>query len=99
MLEKHYGQVASKEEFVKRAYFCSALVVACYIVTGIIHDTAQLAYKADAFSPADIHEDDTFGWFLGYVAADKKNIPSDDPLMNCTLWRDLPKLRWWVQPG
>jgi hypothetical protein len=95
LLTQHYGKVVSKEEFEQRSYFCSALVVACYTVSGVIGDTAQLAYKADAFSPADLHEDPTFGWFLGYITADRNQIPPDDPLMAATLWRDLSDARWW----
>jgi hypothetical protein len=95
LLTQHYGKVVSKEEFEQRSYFCSALVVACYTVSGIIGDTAQLAYKADAFSPADLHGDPTFGWFLGYVTAVRNEIPPDDPLMTATLWRDVPDARWW----
>lgn len=95
LLTQHYGKVVSKEEFEQRSYFCSALVVACYTVSGVIGNTAQLAYKADAFSPADLHEDPTFGWFLGYITADRNQIPPDDPLMTATLRRDLSDARWW----
>jgi hypothetical protein len=95
ILRRDYGKVLSKNELEQSSYFCSALVVACYTVSGVIGDTAQLAYKADAFSPADLHEDPTFGWFLGYISADRNEIPPDDPLMTTTLWRDLPDVRWW----
>ena len=67
ILDRDYGKVLTKDELERRSYFCSALVVACYIVCGVIGDTAQLAYKADAFSPAVLHEDPRFGWFLGYI--------------------------------
>jgi hypothetical protein len=72
----------------QRPYFCSALAVACYTVTGVIGDIAQLLYKPEAFSPADLHEDPTFGWFLGYITADRNDILRDDPLLTTTNWRD-----------
>ena len=58
-------------------------------------DIAQIAYKEEAFSPVDLYENPTFGWFLGYIAADTIDIPTDDPLMMTTLWRDLLSTRWW----
>jgi hypothetical protein len=72
----------------QRPYFCSALAVACYTVTGVIGDTAQLLYKPEAFSPADLHEDPRFGWFLGYITADRNDFLRDDPLLTTTNWRD-----------
>jgi hypothetical protein len=56
----------------------------------IISDTAQVLYKVDTFSPPDLYEEATFGWFLGYVKSDGQTIPSDDPLMNMTSWKDTP---------
>jgi hypothetical protein len=97
ILDRDYGKVLTKDELERRSYFCSALVVACYIVCGVIGDTAQLAYKADAFSPADLHEDPTFGWFLGYITSSDNAIPSNDPLLGTTLWRDVPARRWWAE--
>lgn len=58
-------------------------------------ETAQLTYKADAFSPADLHEDPTFGWFLGYISSENE-VPDDDPLLNTTLWRDIDETPWWA---
>jgi hypothetical protein len=95
ILERDYGKVLTKDELERRSYFCSALVVACYIVSGVIGDTAQLAYKADAFSPANLHEDPTFGWFLGYITSPDNDIPPDDPLLATTLWRDIAEQPWW----
>ena len=87
----------AREERERRPYFCSSLVVAAYIVCGIIGDTAQLAYQPDAFSPADLHREPTFGWFLGYVTDPSNEISADDPLLNATSWRDAsdPQDRWW----
>lgn len=96
ILDRDYGKVLTKEKLEQRSYFCSALVVACYIVSGVIDDTAQLAYKADAFSPADLHEDPTLGWFLGYITSPENEIPADDPLLNTTIWRDIEETPWWA---
>lgn len=92
-LEKDFGQVTTREEFIQRAYFCSALVVACYTMTDIIGPTAQLVYNPDVISPGDLHSDTSFGWFLGYIVSDKKMIPPDDPLLKITDWRS--QTPWW----
>ena len=94
-LERNYGTITSEDEFVKRSYLCSALVVACYTVTGIIGDTAQQAYQPNVFSPGDLHRDPTFGWLLGYIIQKGKRVPSNDPLLETTLWRDHKEDRWW----
>ena len=67
-LERNYGTITLEDEFVKRSYLCSALVIACYAVTGIIGDTAQQAYQPNVFSPGD----PTFGWLLGYIVLKKE---------------------------
>lgn len=90
LLERDYGKVASKAQLEQTPYFCSALAVACYTAAGVISDTAQLLYRADTFSPPDLYEEPTFGWFLGYIKPDDQTIPSDDPLMNMTSWKDIP---------
>jgi hypothetical protein len=97
-LRLDYGKVMTKDELERRPYFCSSLVVAVYIACGIIGDTAQLAYQPDAFSPADLHREPTFGWFLGYVTDSTKAIPAEDPLLTATSWRDAsePQDRWWM---
>lgn len=98
-LRLDYGKVLTKDELERRPYFCSSLVVASYIVCGIIGDTAQLAYQLDAFSPADLHREPTFGWFLGYVTDPDNKVPADDPLLIATSWRDSssPDERWWLR--
>jgi hypothetical protein len=47
------------------------------------------------FSPADLHGDQTFGWFLGYITKEEKRIESDDPLLSITRWKDIEGERWW----
>jgi hypothetical protein len=95
-LKENYGKVNSAEQFAQRAYVCSALVVACYIIPGIIAENAQSAHLPDMFSPGDLYGDATFGWFLGYITPNAEDIPADDPLMTrATPWKDHPELRWW----
>jgi hypothetical protein len=94
-LEKNYGRIATKNEFAKKSYFCSALVVACYTLSGIIGDNAQIVYRPDVFSPGDLHADPTFGWFLGYITQKGPNIPLSDPLLTLTLWKDNEEMRCW----
>ncbi len=94
-ISENYGSVTSKEEFEKRKYFCSALIVASYSVVGIIGESAQVAYPPGIFSPGDLYKDVTFGWFLGYLKKKDVKIQDDDPLMNHTLWCDQQELRWW----
>lgn len=91
----NYGKVTTTDEFLKQAYFCSALVVACYTVTGVIGDTAQVAYQPNVISPGDLHRDPTFGWVLGYIVPAGENIPEDDPLKAGTLWKGNWEERWW----
>jgi hypothetical protein len=91
----NYGKITTTDEFLKQAYFCSALVATCYVVAGVIGDTAQVAYPPNVISPGDIHRDPTFGWVLGYIVPDGEKIPTDDPLMAGTLWKDNLEVRWW----
>jgi hypothetical protein len=42
-IRQNYGTVTSHYEFAEQSFFCSAFVVACYAVVGIIGDTAQVA--------------------------------------------------------
>jgi hypothetical protein len=92
----NYGKITSDEEFARRSFFCSAFVVACYSVVGVIGPTAQVAYLPNAFSPGSLHQDPTFGWLLGYLVPEGGSVPVNDPvLVQATLWRDLPECRWW----
>jgi hypothetical protein len=53
-VRKNYGEVTSHEEFAKQSFFCSAFVVACYALVGIIGETAQVAYQPNNFSPGHL---------------------------------------------
>lgn len=96
LIRNNYGKVTSDEEFARQSFFCSAFVVACYSVVGVIDPTAQIAYLPDAFSPGSLYQDPTFGWLLGYLIPEGGAVPEDDPvLIRATLWRDLLDCRWW----
>lgn len=95
-VRENYGKATSHEEFAEQSFFCSAFVVACYTVVGIIGGTAQVAYQPNNFSPGKLGEDPTFGWLLGYLVPAGGAIPTDDPLLTqATLWRDCQDVRWW----
>lgn len=95
-VEENYGNVTSSEEFAKQSFFCSAFVVACFIVVEIIGDTAQILYKPRAFSPGDLYLEPTFGWLLGYLVPEGGSVPVDDPvLIHGTRWSDNMSIRWW----
>jgi uncharacterized protein YycO len=91
----NYGKTRTTEEFLKQSYFCSALVVACYIIAGVIGNSAQVAYPPNVISPGDLHRDPTFGWVLGYILPKGATVPANDPLMFSTLWKDNEAARWW----
>ena len=63
----------------KGRYFCSELIVDCFIAVGFITPGAAIAYQSDTFSPGDIGRDGTFGAFVGYLQSTPSgNIPEDD---------------------
>lgn len=95
IIRNHYNQQENAKEFIKRPYFCSGLVVACLAVVGIIGSSAQIIYSPDIFSPADLHNDPTIGWFLGYIHFENHKIPNDDPLRVITNWESNMAAQWW----
>jgi Permuted papain-like amidase enzyme, YaeF/YiiX, C92 family len=95
IINRNYGQVTPRDKFIKRSYFCSALVVACYTIVGIIGESAQVAYPPDVLSPASLYRDPTFGWFLGYLSPAGHQVPAQDPLESIMSWRDAADARWW----
>lgn len=95
-IRRNYGKVTSNDEFAKQSFFCSAFVVACYSVAGVIGPSAQIAYNPAMFSPGSLHQDPTFGWLLGYLVPEGGSVPDDDPVQTqATLWRDQMPNRWW----
>lgn len=95
-IRRNYGKVTSIDEFANQRFFCSAFVVACYSVVGVIAPSAQVAYVPNMFSPGSLYQDPTFGWFLGYLVPEGGFVPDDDPVQTQgTLWRDLKDFSWW----
>ena len=89
-IRENYGKVMPDDEFAKKSFFCSAFVVACYSVVGIIGETAQGAYKPEAFSAAGLYRDPTFGWLLGHIVPKGGAVLEDDPLLiETTLWSQI----------
>ena len=95
-IRENYGKITPYKKFTKMSFFCSAFVVACYCVVGIIGNTAQAAYKPEFFSPAGLYRDPTFGWLLGYLVPDGGVVPDDDPLLiEATQWSQNLNAKWW----
>jgi hypothetical protein len=95
-IEENYEKATLTEEFSRQSFFCSAFVVACYSVVGIIGETAQAAYHPQSFSPGCLGEDPTFGWLLGHLLPKNGSVPGDDPLLTkATRWRDMQGCQWW----
>lgn len=96
IIRENYGKYTTDDEFSKQSFFCSAFVVACYSVVGIIAANAQTAYLPEAFSPAALYRDPTFGWLLGYILPEGGSVPDDDPLLTeTTLWSQHSSNQWW----
>jgi hypothetical protein len=89
-IRENYGKVTTHDEFAEQAFFCSAFVVACYTVVGIIRESAQVGYQPIYFSPRHLHQDPTFGWLLGFLVPEGGSVPEDDPVLTqATCWRDV----------
>ncbi|MCI4680592.1 hypothetical protein K9U39_18030 [Rhodoblastus acidophilus] len=96
IIQANYGKWRSLKSFVDESYICSAFVVACYSVVGIIAESAHVAYPPEFFSPAGLYGDPTFGWLLGYLLPEGGSVPAGDPLLaQTTHWRDNLAVRWW----
>jgi hypothetical protein len=95
LLSKRFGEFSSDEELAKQRYFCSALVVACYTVVGIIGKSAQIAYPPNIHAPGDLVNDPTFGWVLGFLVSEDVQFLDDDPLLSQTMWKDQMSIKWW----
>jgi hypothetical protein len=89
IIARHYGEFQPADEIAKSAFFCSALVVACFAAVGIIDNSAQVAYPPAAFAPGGLCTDPTFGWALGYLVPEGNSVPEDDPLRFVTQWADV----------
>jgi hypothetical protein len=95
-IRENYCKINPDEEFSEQCFFCSAFVVACYSVVGVIDETARAAYPPEFFAPGHLHKDSTFGWLLGYLVPEGGSIPEDDPLLlEAMPWQDGLDARWW----
>lgn len=89
-LKAYFDGKLTPDCFEKGRYFCSELVVDCFIATGFIMPSAAILYKSDTFSPGDLSDDPTFGTFLGYISS-KQNyiIPANDKFFNTTTYKEI----------
>lgn len=63
----------------KGVYFCSELITASFIETGIIGESASILLSPETFTPEDIGRDKVFGFFVGYIKPyDEYEIPDGD---------------------
>lgn len=71
-------------------YFCSELVVCCFIFSGFIDASAAIIYEANKIPPGFLGRDATFGTFYGYIT-NKKNfsIPETDEFYNEPPYEDI----------
>ncbi|NTV06175.1 MAG: hypothetical protein HGA59_06680 [Chlorobiaceae bacterium] len=100
--KKDYDQTLSEqlysffnEEFspsspIKRKYFCSELVVDCFVAIGHILPRAAVLYNSKVISPGALGRDPTFGTFYGYVTcvADYK-VPETDEFFYKTTFNEI----------
>jgi len=79
-IRQYFLEELKPKELLAGRYFCSELVMACFIVTGIISEAASFAFQPKTFAPVDIAKEDVCGWLLGYISMqDRPNIyPGDD---------------------
>lgn len=96
VVRANYGTSSAPDRIAMDGYFCSGFIVACYQAVGIIGPSAQVGYPPEAFSPAHLYEDPTFGWLLGFIVPEGGGVPQDDPLLlKATHWREIDETPWW----
>lgn len=89
-LRRYFEEGPPPPESPYRRYFCSEFVVACFIHCGLIAPSAVAAFKPDAHSPGDLQKDSIFGLRVGFISADPSvELPTDDPFLNATRYRDV----------
>lgn len=86
----HKGEYAPSSPY-KDRYFCSELVVACFIAAGCIDESAAVFYEPSCISPDDLSNDPTFGTFCGYIIGDDKNyiVSSSDRFYRQTSFAEI----------
>lgn len=83
-LHEFFENSAPPHDLANRPFFCSALVVACYCVVGIIDNSAAVIYSPDIYSPGALGNEPTFGHILGYLAPAGYEVPDEDPFLKNT---------------
>ncbi len=74
----------------KKKYFCSELVVDCFIAVGFIAPSAAIYYRSDTFSPVKLANDATFGTFVGYISCNKDHeVSEDDEFYNRATFEEI----------
>lgn len=74
----------------KGSYFCSELVVACFVASGFIDLSAAVVYKSNVTSPGELGRDPTFGTFYGYLSlVPNYVIPRTDEFANATKYDEI----------
>lgn len=74
----------------KGRFFCSELVVDCFVATGFIHPSAAVVYKSSVTSPGALGRDPTFGTFYGYLSyIENYQIPETDEFFNETTFSEI----------
>ncbi len=67
----------------QQSYFCSELVAAAHVASGLIDPSAAVVYDPSVLAPGHLSQDFTFGIFCGYVVPyPGYTIPSNDELIN-----------------
>lgn len=92
-LESHFNGGAVKYMPDKNNYFCSELVVACFIATDILSSSAAIVYDPKIFSPGELGKDNgTFGFFVGYISfRENYKVNNDDDFINATKLNEVWK--------
>lgn len=74
----------------KGSYFCSELVVDCFVAAGFITPSAAVVYKSDVTSPGALGRDPTFGTFYGYLSlVPNYVVPGTDEFANATRYEEI----------
>ena len=74
----------------KKKYFCSELVVDCFVAVGFIMPSTAIFYRSDTFSPVKLANDATFGTFVGYASCNKDHeISEDDEFYNRATFKEI----------
>jgi hypothetical protein len=83
MLNEYFKGKYKPSSPLKKKYFCSELIVDCFVISSFIHESAAVIYKSNSTSPAALGRDYTFGTFFGYISS-KQNyiVPKTDEFFN-----------------